>query len=109
MKIAYCLMLFSLSYSAQAADTNLVINIIECESSGKHNAVGDDGISYGIAQFRKETFYEFAKQAGMKKVYYHNPIHQLKVMNWALDNGYGYRWTCYRKLFPPMDSVGKRR
>jgi hypothetical protein len=20
------------------------------------------------------------------------------VMNWALDNGYGRRWTCYRKL-----------
>lgn len=104
MKIAHCLILFSLSSAVQAADINLVISIIECESSGKHNAIGDDGVSYGIAQFRKETFQEFAKQAGFKGMIYHNPIHQLKVMNWALDNGYGYRWTCYRKLFPVMDS-----
>lgn len=92
---------------SEAADAKLVIDLLECESSGRYNVYGkkDKGASYGIAQFREDTFYEFAKQAGMKKMRYKNPIHQLRVMNWALDNGYGYRWTCYRKMFPVMDSV----
>lgn len=90
---------------SEAADAKLMIDIIECESSGRHNVSGDDGVSYGIAQFRKATFQEFAKQAGMKGMRYRNPVHQLRVMNWALDNGYGYRWSCYRKMFPVMDSV----
>ena len=87
-----------LSPITQAADINLVINIIECESSGRHDVYGDDGISYGIAQFREETFYRFAKKAGFKRMYYKNPIHQLRVMNWALDNGYASHWTCYNKV-----------
>lgn len=90
---------------AAAADINLIINILECESGGRHNAIGDDGISYGIAQFRKETFYEFAAQAGFKNFNYRNPIHQLKVMNWAIDNGYGSRWTCWRKLKKAQQSL----
>lgn len=88
----------SLSFSVQAADINLIIDILECESSGKHNIYGDAGASYGIAQFQRPTFYKFVKQAGFKKFYYENPIHQLKVMNWAIDNGYGAHWTCYTKL-----------
>ena len=105
--VAGCVIAWFLVYSvdARAADAKLMIDIIECESSGRHNAVGDDGVSYGIAQFRKETFYEFAKQAKFSGLRYRNPIHQLKVMSWAMDNGYGYRWTCYRKLHPVMDSV----
>ena len=87
-----------LSFSAQAADINLVIDILECESSGKHNVYGDKGISYGIAQFQKPTFYRFVKQAKFKQFYYENPIHQLRVMNWAIDNGYGDHWTCYTKI-----------
>ena len=100
--------LFVLPYQARAADINLIIAVLECESSGKHDALGDGGASYGIAQFKEETFYRFVKQAGFKKFYYRNPIHQLRVMNWAIDNGYGNHWTCYQKLHqdgaPVMDS-----
>lgn len=92
-----CVMIL-LTTNVLAADAALMIKIIECESSGHYDAVGDDGISYGIAQFRRETFEEFAKEAGFKGLIYKNPIHQLKVMNWALDHNYGRRWTCYRKL-----------
>lgn len=94
------ILMLALTFSSPvfAADAALLISIIECESSGRYNAVGDDGISQGIAQFRKETFYELAKEAGFKGYRWHNPIHQLRVMVWALDNGYANRWTCYRKL-----------
>lgn len=102
----FILAMMIMSPDSRAADAGLLINIIECESSGRHNVYGkqDHGASYGIAQFRRETFYEFAKKAGMKKMRYVNPIHQLRVMNWALDHGYGNRWTCFRKL-SVMDSV----
>lgn len=93
----FALLLFLPSFS-HAADANLMISIIECESSGRFNAVGDGGLSHGIAQFRRDTFYEFASLAKMKGMRWKNPIHQMRVMNWALDNGYGRRWTCYRKL-----------
>ena len=73
-------MLSTVPATATAADINLIITILECESSGKHDAVGDDGVSYGIAQFRRETFYEFAAEAGFKNFNYRNPIHQLKAM-----------------------------
>ena len=100
--ISGCLMAVLVFYSipSEAADGMMIVNIVNCESSGRHDAVGDDGISYGIAQFRKETFYEFAKQSRIKGLRYRNPAHQLILLNWALDNGYGYRWTCYRKLYP---------
>lgn len=97
-KISNLLFSLCLSFSAQAADINLIIDILECESSGKHDVHGDAGASYGIAQFQRPTFNRFVKQAGFKQFYYENPIHQLRVMNWAIDNGYGAHWTCYTKI-----------
>lgn len=109
----YILILFTLYVlPAQAADANLIIAILECESSGRHHDktdptkmnCGDSGASCGIAQFKQETFYRFAREAGYKNFYYKNAIHQLKLMNWAIDNGKGRHWTCYTKLNNPMDS-----
>jgi hypothetical protein len=56
----YAILLLLFSASAQAADPLLVARIVVCESSSP-DVCGDDGVSCGIAQFRKETFYEFAK------------------------------------------------
>ena len=93
------------------ADVNLVIDIIECESSGKYNAVGDDGVSVGIAQFQEQTFNEMKRLAHMPHLKWKRPIDQLRLMVWMLDNGFGYRWTCYRKLTaaaePADDDGGK--
>ena len=92
------------AFPAKAADTKLMVDIMICESGLKHDAVGDDGVSRGIAQFRKETFFEFAamakKQGKWKfgKPYWLNPQQQVFLLEWGLDNGYGRRWTCYRKL-----------
>lgn len=95
---------------AIAADPKLVNAILLCESSNRHYEkdgrvrFGDDGISRGIAQFRKETFYEFAALAikqhkwPFKYPNWFNEEQQLWLLNWGLDNGYGRRWTCWRKL-----------
>ncbi len=82
--------------NGHAADVNLVINILQCESGGRYNAVGDDGISVGIAQFQESTFNEMKALAKMPRLRWKNPIDQMRLMVWMLDHGYGSRWTCYR-------------
>jgi len=80
-----------------------MVDIIECESGGKYNAVGDDasgpgGLSVGIAQFQKDTFNEMKVLAKMPRLRWKRPIDQLRLMIWMVDNGYAKRWTCYRIL-----------
>jgi hypothetical protein len=101
--VAIVLMLAPLH--ARAADPTLMMKIMECESSLRYKVWGDDGKSFGIAQFRKETFYEFAvmakvemKAAKLWPARWHYPQHQVFLMNWGIDHGYGNRWTCYRKI-----------
>jgi hypothetical protein len=99
-----------LTTQAHAVDQILVNSILMCESSNRHLErdgrvrFGDDGISRGIAQFRKETFYEFASMAKRQgkwpfgKPRWFDEKQQLWLLNWGVDNGYGRRWTCWRKL-----------
>jgi len=87
-----------LSQANAAVDAKLMVDIIECESSGRHNAKGDKGKSYGIVQFQQATFYEMRRKSKMNHLMYKNPVHQLRLMLWMIEHGYGNRWTCYRKL-----------
>lgn len=95
-----------LTSNAHAADPKLMHQILMCESSLRPNAIGDDGVSRGIAQFRKETFYEFAvmaKKGGkwpnhLGTPSWMNPQQQIHLLAWGLDHGYANRWTCYRKI-----------
>lgn len=83
---------------SKGADFKLISQILMCESSGRMDILGDDGVSYGVAQFRKETFFEFAEMSGLKGPRYEDPIHQIKLLDWGLKNGYGNRWSCYTKI-----------
>lgn len=91
---------------AAATDARLMLNIMICESGMNSNAIGDDGVSRGIAQFRKETFYEFAAMAKKQNRWdsrlgeprWMNAQQQVFLLEWGIDNGYGARWTCWRKL-----------
>lgn len=103
-----CALLLFVSHPVHAADAQLKKNILMCESSNRHYdfhsdriRYGDDGVSRGIAQFRRETFYEqaaAAKRAGkwpFKKPRWLNKEQQLWLMDYMLDKGLGQRWTCY--------------
>lgn len=81
---------------AKGADNilDLAVKIVICESSGRNDAVGDDGISRGLSQFRKETFYEFAHMAGYKNARWDNAVDQWNLLIWGLKHGYAKRWTC---------------
>jgi len=82
----------------------LLHKVVKCESQYNYKAVNmrdshrlSQG-SHGVGQFSKETFIGFSKQMGQE--YYndpYNPEQALDVMSWAIKNGYGNHWTCYRK------------
>jgi len=98
-------LLLVLAESTSAASADLKLRIMICESGLKHDIWGDDGKSFGIAQFRKETFYEFSakaerkmRQAKMWPPKWTSPQHQLFLLDWGLDHGHGNRWACYRKM-----------
>ena len=96
--------LLLLPSAAQAADIDLFIRIIECESSGRHDAIKKDekigGASKGIAQFQKDTFLEFKIMAGHPEYKWGNPIHQMRLLAWVMQKRPDLliRWTCYRKV-----------
>lgn len=75
-----------------------VMDIIECESRGRHDGVwGDGGKSYGIAQFKKDTFGLLAQKSGMKGLRWKNRTDQVRLLRWAVENGHGAHWTCYKE------------
>lgn len=82
--------------SAYAADPLLVAQIVVCESSSRPNVCGDDGVSCGIAQFKRETFFSFAKKSGLKHPNYMDMTQQVFLLDWALNHGLGWNWTCYK-------------
>jgi len=105
------LLLLLCVFSAHAADAKLKHDILMCESSNRHYdfhskrvRYGDDGVSRGIAQFRRETFYEQAEAARRDKRWpfgkpeWFNEKQQLWLFDYMLDKGLGDRWTCYRKI-----------
>ena len=75
----------------------LVIAILECESSNRPDVWGDGGKSYGIAQIQERTWDYLAPKAGIKGDW-KDPGDQVALLEWAIENGYGGYWTCYRKL-----------
>ena len=76
--------------------------VAQCESSLRPTVVnyndGGKGLhSYGLLQIQPPTWSDFEKWSGMD-LDMHSPMDQIKMTKWAFDNGYGHRWTCYRKL-----------
>lgn len=95
---------------AEKPSLDLTIEVMERESSGMYNA--KKAKSYGIMAFEKATFDELKIKAGMPKLRWKNPIHQLKLWSWAYDHGYADKWVGYRMYMhtgefaaPPMDSI----
>ena len=88
---------------AHAADPLLVAQIVVCESSSRPNVCGDDGVSCGVAQFQRETFFYFARLAKkdgswdlekLGKPRWMNMRQQIFLLDWALDRKRGWNWTC---------------
>lgn len=77
----------------------LIRAIAKCESNFRHeNTWGDGGKSYGMFQFKLATFRELAGKMGFKNAKWKDAGHQYIVADWAIRNGHGDLWTCYRKV-----------
>lgn len=74
-----------------------IYQLIQCESSNKHNLWGDNGKSYGWLQFQEKTFYYLAKLAKLEGLNWKDKYHQLILVSWAIENGYDGYWTCSKK------------
>ena len=85
------------NYSSTAVIENMADNIIECESNGRM-VYGDNGMAYGIAQFWLDTFNMMKTQSGMYWLNYYCADDQRSLLLWALENGLGNHWTCFRTL-----------
>lgn len=89
-----------MTYSAlYGADYSDLKRVMECESGGKIDKKGDNGLAYGILQFHKGTFERFAKQMGEELDYY-SWLDQAKVGAWAFAQTDAYRnqWSTYVAL-----------
>lgn len=83
---------------------NLMLAIIACESSGRHDGVwGDGGKSYGIVQFQKRTFDYLSARSGIEGLDWKDKNDQLALLSWALDNEHGNNWTCYKKAVKKIE------
>lgn len=75
-----------------------ILAVIACESSGRHEGIwGDNGRSYGIAQIQKPTWNYLSGMAGIKGNW-KDKQDQIRLLEWAIQNGHGKHWTCYRRL-----------
>ena len=70
--------------------------ILSCESKFRHDGIwGDNGRSYGIAQFQKVTFDELKIRAEKPTLSWKSQVDQLWLLDWALRNGYAKKWSCW--------------
>lgn len=70
-----------------------LLSVIECESGFRTDEYSPGMISYGVAQFTKDTFKENC--AGD----YKNPFAQISCMGLMWSKGMQGRWDCYRMLY----------
>lgn len=71
-----------------------------CESGLEENPKGynDAGAAYGVYQFHRATFVEYAPHLGLTGADYKNPIAQIQVAAWMFANGQKAQWSCARSL-----------
>lgn len=74
--------------------------VMNCESQGNIEAVGDHGLAYGPFQFHEATF-NWMRSLGVKEgepfqtLEYKNPQDQITLAAWAFSKGLEKNWTCY--------------
>lgn len=77
----------------------LIKAILDCESDFRHDDLyGDNGMSYGWAQFQFKTFRWLKKLSGLNHLNYEDKEDQVTLLAWALANGRGGEWSCYHKV-----------
>jgi len=85
-------------------DTSLDIilaKLINCESGGRIDAIGDHGKAFSILQFHKPTFEGFGKKYGLPHDDILNPVQQIEIAKAMITNeknGLDHWRNCRLKL-----------
>lgn len=73
--------------------------LIACESVWHETALGDNGTSIGILQFKDDTFAHFNKKYNFANRTIQNPQHQIDLATLMIRDGYLFHWkNCSRKI-----------
>lgn len=85
--------------SEKARRKEIIYKVIECESSFRHKNIWGLAGEYGLLQYKEQSFYYLMKLSPYKKLKlkWKDVRHQYLLASWAIENGYGNHWTCYRK------------
>lgn len=67
--------------------------VINCESSGNSQAIGDFGNSFGLVQIHLISNPEITKEQAL------DPIFSLNFITDEFIKGHQNKWTCYRMLY----------
>jgi len=79
----------SIKYSVKR---KIIADVIQCESTGKINAVGDGGRSFGLVQIFLPAHPEITKEQAL------DPVFAVDYLAKELSRGRGSAWTCWRLL-----------
>ena len=90
--------LITLYAKRYGVNREIALLVARCESEFKTTAVGDGGKAYGVYQFHKPTFREFAAKSGEEGLEYKDPEDSIKLAMWAFSTGRADHWSCYGKV-----------
>lgn len=81
--------------SQEIETLQILETIIRRESNGRHNVWGADK-EFGLAQFKRQTFFFLAEKMGLENPDWKDALQQILVCNWAIRNGYAKKhWSTY--------------
>lgn len=67
------------------------MSTIRCESNFYHEGVFGSHGEYGIAQFKRQTFYYYCPTGD-----WYDPYSQIGCMSYMWSIGLNFHWTCYK-------------
>ena len=80
-------------------DEYTFVEVAQCESGFLTDAIGDNGLAFGVFQFHKTTWNMFNEEFEVNLDYF-SWKDQVKMDSLAWKRGYEQRhWTCWKKLF----------
>ena len=84
--------------SEKARQREVIYKVIECESSFRHDNIWGQAGEYGLLQFKEKSFYYLLRLSPYKKLKWKDARHQYLLASWAIENGHGGHWSCWRKV-----------
>lgn len=92
------------AYASEAAQKNNLnprnfLRLIQCESAWREDALGDAKTSFGVLQFKKDTFSLFSDKFNFRNHDINNSYHQVDLAAKMIKEGYILHWkNCARKI-----------